>query len=281
MKLRSFSLQIYNPEKTLDFYTKVLGFSLVNEFSEGGIIYYDLRFNNPNYYIRLKYNPLLQPTLYQEKATDNYWKYSLFVDDIQDACHNISTHDFKIGEPFQFGDIGYLAHTADTENHKIEYIQKTFKQHDTLNTNEPIALGLITIRTKDPIKIIKLYEEVLDMKLFVRMYVNRGKGFTLYFLGDKNLQAPHPDIDAIENREWMYQQSHLFIEIQHFWNSEYDSNFNLENTEQTGLQTINFSGNLDELRERLKLHNIVFQQGKDNITFDTIDNYTIVVEAEK
>ena len=281
MKLRSFSLQIYNPEKTLDFYTKVLGLSLINEFYKGEIAYYDLRYNNPNYYIRLTYNPLIQPRLYQEKATDNYWKYSLFVDDIQEVYNNLLAHNFKIGAPFQFGDIGYLAHTADTENHKIEYIQKTFKQHKILNTKEPVALGLITIRTKDPVKIIKLYEEVLDMKLFVRMYVNRGKGFTLYFLGDKNLQAPNPDIDAIENRKWMYQQSHLFIEIQHFWNSEYDNDFNLENTQQTGLQTINFSGDLDELKERLRLHNIAFKQGKDNISFDTLDNYTIVVEAEK
>jgi len=26
---------------------------------------------------------------------------------------------------------------------------------------------------------------------------------SLYFLGDKNLQAPNPDIDVLENIEWM------------------------------------------------------------------------------
>ena len=65
----------------------------------------------------------------------------------------------------------------------------------------------------------------MDLKLLVRMYVKRGAGFTLYFLGDKKLQPPNPDIDAIENREWMYQQSHLFIEIQHYWSSEFDDEF--------------------------------------------------------
>ncbi|WP_290672028.1 hypothetical protein [Kordia sp.] len=62
---------------------------------------------------------------------------------------------------------------------------------------------MFTIRTKDPLKIIAFYENILDLKLFVRMYVDRGIGFTLYFLGDKNLQAPNPDIDALENIEWM------------------------------------------------------------------------------
>lgn len=280
MKLRSFTLQIYNPEETLNFYKNVLGFSLVNEFTEGSITYYDLGFNNPEYYIRLKYNSETQNTLYQEKSIHNYWKYSLFVDNIQEAYQNIVDHNCKIGEPFQFGEIGYLSHTVDTENHKIEYIQKTFKQNKEIATKERTALGLLTIRTKDPIKIIKLYEEVLDMKLFVRMYVQREKGFTLYFLGDKNLQAPNPDIDAIENREWMYQQSHLFIEIQHFWNSEYDD-FKLESTNQTGLQTINFSGNLDNLQERLSSNNIAFQKKNNKIVFNTIDNYIIEVEADK
>lgn len=281
MKLQSFTLQIFDPQKTIAFYTKVLGFSLIRELTQDGLIYYDLGFQNPDFYLRLQYNPLADKAIYQEKMTDNYWKYSLFVDDIQEAYQNVLADNFSIGAPFQFGDIGNLAHTADTEQHKIEYIQKTFEQNGRLATKEQTALGLITIRTKDPVKILKFYEEILDMKLFVRMYVNRGNGFTLYFLGAKDLEAPNPDIDAIENREWMYQQSHLFIEIQHFWGSEQDHNFNLEPTEETGLQSINFSGDLAMLKERLSSQNISYQEEKNGISFKTLDDHTIVVVGEE
>ncbi|CAL2104210.1 VOC domain-containing protein [Tenacibaculum sp. 190130A14a] len=281
MKLQSFTLQIFDPEETIEFYTTILGFTLIHELTKDGFIYYDFRFQNPDFYVRLQYDPLANKALYQEKMTDNYWKYSLFVDDIQEAYKYVLTQNLNIGAPFQFGDIGYLAHTTDTEQHKIEYIQKTFEQNGRLATKEQTALGLITIRTKDPVKILKFYEEVLNMKLFVRMYVNRGNGFTLYFLGAKDLEAPNPDIDAIENREWMYQQSHLFIEIQHFWGSEQDDNFKLEATQRTGLQSINFAGDLAILKERLSAQNISYKEEMNSIIFKTLDKHTIVVVGEE
>lgn len=279
MKLQSFTLQIFEPEQTLSFYTQVLGFKQLNEFTENNVTYYNLCFENTDFHIQLKYSPLLEKAHYKEAPTDNYWKYSLFVDDIQKAYQHLTHHNMTIGEPFQFGDIGYLAHTKDVENHQIEYIQQTFLQNTPITTNESTALGLLTIRTKDPIKIIKFYEDILDLKLFVRMYVNRGRGFTLYFLGNKNLEAPTPDIDAIENREWMYQQSHLFIEIQHYWNSEYDLDFDLNNNKTNGLQSINFSGDIAVIKERLQTNNITYQESKGNITFETIDKHIITIKA--
>lgn len=278
MQLHSFTLQVFEVEKTLDFYTEVLGFSLVAERVEEALRYYELALGNKDFCIRLKYDPRVAPIVYQEKASDHYWKYSLFVDDIQKVYQDLRAQQIMIGEPFQFGDIGYLAHTADRENHKIEYIQKTFKQQPAITTTEPTALGLLTIRTKDPVKIIQFYEDLLGMKLFVRMYVERGNGFTLYFLGDKHLQAPNADIDAIENREWMYQQSHLFIEIQHYWNSEYDATFQLHAQENSGLQSINFIGDIALLKQRLIAKGMAFEEQENAIAFKTIDGHTVVVE---
>ncbi len=278
MKLNSFTLQIFEPQKTLDFYTSVLGFSLLNEFSKDDSTYYNLGFKNPDFYIQLKYTSTLEKIAYQEVFTDNYWKYSLFVDNIQKAYQNLAQHNIPVGKPYQFEDIGYLSHTKDVENHNIELIQKTFKQNGILKTEESTAFGLLTLRTKDPVKIIHLYEDILEMKLFVRMYVNRGRGFTLYFLGDKNLQAPNSDIDAIDNREWMYQQSHLFVEIQHYWDSEHDDDFKLNSTDKNGLQTVNFSGDLGVLKEKLKTNDISFRQENNIITFETLDNYFILVK---
>lgn len=93
------------------------------------------------------------------------------------------------------------------------------------------------------------------------------------------MKAPSPDIDAIENREWMYQQEHLFIEIQHYWNSEHDSDFILNTSQENGLQSINFKGDLESLEERLKKNRIPFHQEKDKVIFKTIDNHTIICNA--
>ncbi|MGY0425825.1 MAG: hypothetical protein ACWIPI_03225, partial [Polaribacter sp.] len=231
------------------------------------------------FYIQLKYTPSLEETAYQQVSNDNYWKYSLFVEDIQKVYKELQKKNYSINSPYQFEDIGYLAHTTDTENHQIEFIQKTFKNNllkaSASYTQRQTSLGLLTIRTKDPLKSIKFFEDIFDLKLFVRMYVTRGKGFTLYFLGNKNLQAPNLDIDAIENREWMYQQSHLFIEIQHYWNSEYDTDFSLKSTQNNGLQNINFSGNLQLLKKRLTNNNISFIQKNDKIIFKTVDKHLI------
>ncbi|MDO6491707.1 MULTISPECIES: VOC family protein [unclassified Cellulophaga] len=285
MKLHSFTLQIFEPEKTISFYVDILGFRLEEKYVKSGSTFYNLGFKDSPFYLQLKYTPELTKIKYQETATDNYWKYSLFVDDIQRVYKKIKEYHIPIKEPFQFGAIGYLSHTADLENHQIEFIQKTFKQNTKQtppNTSSPLLdnpiLGLITIRTKDPIKSIKCFEDVLDLKLFVRMYVNRGKGFTLYFLGDKNLQAPRTDIDALENREWMYQQNNLFIEIQYYWNSENETDFSLNKTPDNGFKSINFIGDLTIFKERLLHNNIPFYKEEDQIIFETVDKHQITLK---
>ena len=52
-------------------------------------------------------------------------------------------------------------HTKDTENYSIEYIQKFFKNNSKPTTNieslplkEAPVFGLITLRTRDPLKSI-------------------------------------------------------------------------------------------------------------------------------
>ncbi|WP_420571247.1 VOC family protein [Kordia sp.] len=284
MNIQNFTLQIFQPEKTLAFYTNVLGFRVKETFTSKASTYYNLYLNDSICHLQLKHTPSLEKMNYQQMPTDNYWKYSIFVDDIQKAYKELQQQQYQINEPFQFGDIGYLAHTTDVENHQIEFIQKTFKQNSP-TTKDAVAfkenssvLGLLTIRTKDPLKSIAFYENILDLKLYVRMYVNRGKGFTLYFLADKNLQAPNADIDAIENREWMYQQQHLFVEIQHYWNSEYDSEFMLNSGAKNGLQQINFSGNNAVLKEKLTTNMIAFREETTAIVFETPDKHVISCE---
>lgn len=285
MQLSGIQLKIQNPIKTLAFYTDILGFSHIKTIEKENQKHYVLQAKNTNFLLELIHNSKEREIEnYQELPQDNYWKYSLFVDDITRTATILNKLNIAVNEPFQFGNIGYLAHIQDTENHKIEFIQKTFKQHTpkkTPTSKHPLQelpiFGLITIRSKDPVKSIQFYEKVLHMKLFVRMYVERGNGFTLYFLGDKNLTPPNPDIDALENREWMYQQKHCFIEIQHYWGTETNTDFNLK-VNPLGLQKIILtSNNLENDLQILSANNISFSKEKEGIVFFNNDEHQFLL----
>ncbi|MGY0400167.1 MAG: hypothetical protein ACWIPH_09635 [Ostreibacterium sp.] len=279
-------MQIHYPEKSIFFYTEVLGMALVDTQKNKAKTLYILQYKNSNHQITLLHDSACKVMDYEQTAVDNYWKYSLFVNNIGQVYQQLISNKSTIGMPFQFGNIGYLAHTQDVENHQLEFIQKTFKQNtrpcipdnDDFLKESPV-LGLLTIRTKDPLKSIKLFEDVLGLKLLVRMYVDRNGGFALYFLGDKRLKAPNPDIDAIENREWMYQQNHLFIEIQYYRDSLYNPDFKL-NKAGNGLQTIDFQGDTIKIIQNLETLNIPYQTTKDKkqVVFTTIDEHTIAIK---
>lgn len=280
MQLFGFQLVIQHPKKTLAFYTKTLGMTLFDLTENDTQSIYIVGFHQEQT-LQLVYDKTKKLPPYTLQPTDNYWKFSLFVDDIQAVYQRLTATNHSVGEPYQFGDIGYLAHTLDTENHQIEFIQKTFK-----DTPRPVALvknpalGLLTLRTADSMKSIRLFEDVLAMKLHVRMHVERGGGFSLYFLGDNNLTPPSGDMDALENREWLYQQRHLFIELQHYWGSDHADDFSL-NTADSPLQQLCFSGDLSALTERLTHHGIHFvrntEQSLEQIRFETVDKHVIVV----
>lgn len=292
MQILGFQLMVQDSERMLRFYTEVLGMRLTTTHTVGNKIVYKLSFGSSDYYLELLKDEKQDLPTYSHQPQDNYWKYSLFVADIQHTFKQLLKQGCAIGEPFQLDDIGYLAHTTDPENHTIEFIQKTFKHHppsrSTPKTNTPLleqpALGLLTIRTVDPIKTIRFYEQIFDLKLLVRMYVKRGDGFSLYFLGHNDLIPPNPNIDAIENREWMYQQQHLFIEIQHYWGNQGNPDFSLNRT-ANGLQEIRFSGDLNHFRERLTRQQLQFKtsnnpyHGRAEIKLNSFDGHRIIVES--
>ena len=269
MKLTHLQLGIQYPEKTIAFYVEVLGMLHIDTIVEPELTTYVLQFKARGLKLELLHEKHAHGIgIYQEKRLDNYWKFSLFVSDIERIYGIMHNKRYTIGEAYQFRNIGYLSHTKDPENHQIEFIQKTFKFKGSSiapNSTYPLLecpeFGLITIRSKDPLKSIRFYESIFEMKLYVRMYVDRGNGFTLYFLGKKELQVPNLDIDAIENREWMYQQKEIFIEIQHYWGSEYDKNFALGNTEPLGFRAMVFHiSSLRTLKEKLEKAHIPMKE---------------------
>ncbi|WP_440881614.1 hypothetical protein [Tenacibaculum sp. C7A-26P2] len=303
MKLSRLLLGIKSPEKTLDYYIRQLGMRLLETKTFEGKSRYVLSFpDNVNTVSLELHHDILnneEDEVYEETGYDNYWKYSLFVDNIEEVYRSLNPKFVK-GVPFQFKDIGYLMHTRDTENYSIEYIQKFFKNNSTPTTTieslplkEIPVFGLITLRTKDPLKSIKFYEHLFELKLLVRMYVDHGngRGFTLYFLGSKHLQPPNElDLDAIENREWMYQQKESFIELQYYWGSEQD--FNLEYTDRSdkavGLKGIVFeTSDLNDVILKLRRSNISTTKQEEEISQEKIlflrspDNQKIIIREAR
>lgn len=204
---------------------------------------------------------------YVHRSRDNYWKFSVFVRDIEAAAARVP----GATAPAQFGDVGYLAHAEDDAGHKIELIQKSFAQ-DPLVDDEAPQLGLMTLRTRDPVKSVAEFCALFDLGYVVRMHVERAGGFSLYFLGPRGLVPPSPGVDALENRTWMYGQRALFIELQHRWSDKAVLSVNDE-----GLVAINASGDLDEARARLERLEIAFTEDDDGLRFETFDRHTVVV----
>ena len=317
IKLSSFCLGSQSPEKAVDFYQKVLGMELLETRSYENIRVYILRFPQSDAGLELPFVLGLELRQdmskkncpYYQEGTDAYWKYSVFVDDIQLAYEKLKDKT-NVSEPFQFGDIGYLMHLTDSENYNIEFIQKSFKQNmpKTLpnpnqnqnqnsepksnpDINSPLhqipVMGLITMRTKDPVKSIRFYEQFFGLRLLVRMYVDHGTGFSLYFLGDKHLEPPYNDIDAVENREWMYQQNTCFIELQHYWGSEFQKEFTLSHKadEPMGFKAIQFkTDNLQTLKHDLDSRRVAYANhfdplgNKEEIHIVDPDGRKIIVE---
>jgi len=296
MRITSLQLKTQNPAQAVAFYTTILGLTLQEKFENSTGTVYILQFPEGNAHLELWYNPTNTTTeSYQQDAQDNYWKYSVFVEDIQQAHRFFKNKGISSNEPYQFGDIGYLMHTKDQESYQIEFIQKSFQQNTPTDASEPkfsdttgpLSLGLLTLRTKDPVKSIQFYEQFLGLKLLVRMYVERGSGFTLYFLGRKDLTPPSADIDALENREWLYHQKEAFIELQYYWGSEHQADFSLQanHAKQAGLKQIKFaSENLDNFRKLLKAKKQTYVEGFDTssqqpwVQIMTPDKHPIVIE---
>ena len=293
MKLRSFRIQIKDGTSSLKFYTEIIGMKLIDTIVSDIGTLFRIGFDDQKYHLELFQAKEVIPEVYKQNLSDNYWKYSLFVADIKRVYKSIHAQEITIGEPTQFGEIGYLAHTKDPDNHEIEFIQQRFEKNTVKsepNDNYPLKenpkLGLLTIRTKDPVKSIQFYEDIFDMKLFVRMEVNKRNGFTLYFLGHKDLIPPSQNIDSLENREWMYQQNHLFVEIQHYWGTEHNKAFKLK-TNVLGFQSLTFEGDPEILKEKLEKRQIKFQEevnphnSNKEIHFKSVERLKIIATNKK
>ena len=74
------------------------------------------------------------------------------------------------------------------------------------------------------------------MKLLSKMDVHQ-RGFELYFLGYTKESLPNKNIDAIENRQWLWKRGFTMIELQYILSSKDDENFKYETGISTGFES--------------------------------------------
>jgi len=152
-----------------------------------------------------------------------YWKTGITVADVDAARDALLRLGVAVSEPQQFLDVGYLCHLADPDGYPIELLQHTFAGRTSsvprLAAKPAFAsatIAHVTLRVSDPLASIQFYCDRFGLRLLSRQVI-ATYGFTLYFLAGTAERAPLPDIDAVGNREWLWQRPYTVLELQHRW----------------------------------------------------------------
>ncbi len=206
-KIETLELRVCNTNQQREFYQHILG---MHDLGSGRLGYgaqeAGIRF-------------LSAQTPYAAKPNDVYWKIAIAVPNIELAYTQLTSKGITVGTPKQFQDIGYLAHFQDTEGFTIELIEHFFKGDRPKQALDQSLLGggahlnLITLRTADIKPIEKMVTHWGMKPLSVQPVEN--KGFTLYFYAFTRDTPPSDDLQALENRTWLYQRRYSVLEIQH------------------------------------------------------------------
>lgn len=205
--LETLRLRVRDPEAQRAFYCSVLG---MRDQGEGRVGYaaseVALRFEQAE-------------AAYAPRATDLYWKIAISVPNIEQAVQQLEARGVVCTAPRQFEDVGYLAHFADPEGFAIELIDHHFQGDRPAQFDDPDRLGggahisLVTLRCAD----IAAVEPALlswGMKVLSVQPVT-SRGFTLHFYAATGEVPPDADVQAVENRTWVYQRPYTVLEIQH------------------------------------------------------------------
>jgi catechol 2,3-dioxygenase-like lactoylglutathione lyase family enzyme len=222
MRLRELRLDISVPEASLDFYVGKLGMTLVSEnyFPEKEEAIYGLAFTDGSRLsLRHRSSKAYGNASYQESGNDVYWKIGVTIANVDLARQRLIEGGIEVTEPCQFYDIGYLCHLNDPDGYCIELLQHRFGKNQQPRPpvvgyplgNEP-RLGQISLTVRDAEGSLAFYRDTLGMRLLSRQEVP-AHGFTLYFLAFTDEQPPNPSIDAVENREWLWQRPYTTLEL--------------------------------------------------------------------
>lgn len=158
---------------------------------------------------------------YVHDRGDRYWKIGITLPNVEIACRQLREAGIAVTEPWQFGDIGYMAHLADPEGFVIELLQHRFEGRRSSDEGDPrlplgggARIGQITLRSLDLDADLAFYRDRLGMGL-LSIQPLPDHGFDLYFLACTDDRPPETDLEAVGNREWLWQRPYTTLELQH------------------------------------------------------------------
>lgn len=157
-----------------------------------------------------------------------YWKIGLTVRDIGRAYGVLADSGVRVGDPPQrFQDIARLCHLEDPDGYCIELIERSGDLPLPATASPLGSLPVwsqITLRVKNPAASLAFYRDLLGMRLLARMPVPDYR-FTLYFLAFTDETPPDRDLEALSNRDWLWNRPYVTLELQHRWGTEQDPDF--------------------------------------------------------
>ncbi len=216
MRLAALRLRVADPDRLAAFYRDALGMTVQIEGSNR----------------RLSYSGqgadlLLMPGGggYTHDQGQRYWKIGITLPHVDLTADFLRRKGVAVSTPRQFIDIGYMCHLSDPEGFVIELLQHDFegKRPDGIADAEaPFAgacIGQITLRTGDIVA-----EDASCRKLGMRLLSMQDVapyGFDLHFYAFTDETPPHPDLWAVENREWLWKRPYTTLEFQHIAGAQF------------------------------------------------------------
>ncbi len=150
---------------------------------------------------------------------DFYWKTGITVRNLRHAVDFLHLNGWKVSQPRQFRDIGYLCHLNDPNGLPIELLQQGFEGNEMpVGEGHPIGgqatVAHITLRVTDIIAARSFFEGALGMRLMSIQPVPERE-FTLYFFAWSEDELPCPDLKDPRNREWLWARPYALLELKH------------------------------------------------------------------
>ena len=173
----------------------------------------------------MELRPSSSASPYIHDPLDEYWKIGITLPNVDMAHEQLSRAGIAVTPPRQFLDIGYMCHLTDPEGFQIELLQHTFEgQQRTLPGDPDLPLGggaqigQITLRVADLDNALAHYQHSMGMRLLSKQVV-ANRNFTLYFLAFTDEAPPEEDLEAVQNRPWLWQRKYTTLELQHLTGS--------------------------------------------------------------
>ncbi len=137
-----------------------------------------------------------------------YWKLGMAVPELLPVAERLRAQGVDIGQPEQFGSVGFLCHVRDPAGFTVELLQQTFAGGPP-RPGAGQVLGQISLRVRDLEASLAFYQRQ-GMRELARIEVPQ-RGFELVFLAFSDEQLPSGSLRS--QREWLWQRRYTTLEL--------------------------------------------------------------------